>query len=104
MDTLHKLQEERMKEKEIFTLHQNHIKRWFDKKFAGKANFDVRDLVLKWDKSHEGKGKHMNLMSIRIGPYIVHRNLGPHTYHMQSLDGRIDNLLSNGRDLKNYFY
>jgi len=50
-----------MKEKEKFTLHQNCIKRWFNKKSVGKTNFDVGDLVLEWDKSHEDKGKHMNL-------------------------------------------
>jgi len=58
MDTLHKLWEERMKAKEKFTLHQNHIKRWFNKKSAWNANFDVGDLVMKWDKPHEDKGKH----------------------------------------------
>lgn len=31
MDDHHKLQEERMKAKEKFTLHQNRIKRFFDK-------------------------------------------------------------------------
>eukprot|EP00253_Pinus_taeda_P004214 PITA_04214 len=58
MNSLHKLQDERMKEKEKLTLHQNHIKRWFDKKSAGKANFYVGDFVLKWDKPHEDKCKH----------------------------------------------
>lgn len=47
MDTLHKLEEERMKAKENFTHHQNHIKRWFDKNYAGKASFDVGDLIMK---------------------------------------------------------
>jgi len=58
MNTLHKLQEEMMKAKEKFTLHQTRIKTWFDKKPAGNAKFDVGDLVLKWDKPHEDKGKH----------------------------------------------
>ncbi|WP_160289111.1 hypothetical protein [Staphylococcus aureus] len=48
-----------MKEKEKFTLHQNHIKIWFNKKSAGNANFDVGDLFLKWDKPHKDKGKNM---------------------------------------------
>ena len=47
-----------MKEKEKFTLHQKRIKICFDNKFVGKANFDVGDLVLKWDMSYEHKGKH----------------------------------------------
>lgn len=58
MDTLYKLQEEWMKEKEKFTLHQNRIKRWFYCKSAWNASFVVGDLVLKWDKPHEDKGKH----------------------------------------------
>jgi len=92
MDTLHKLQEERMKEKEKFTVHQNRIKRWFDKKSTGNDNFSVGDLVLKWDKSHEDKGKHMKFQSLWIGLYTVHEKIGPHTYHVQSLYGRVDNL------------
>lgn len=31
IDTLLKLEEERIKAKEIFFVHQNHIKHWFDK-------------------------------------------------------------------------
>lgn len=74
-----------MKEKEKFIAHQNYMKRWFDKKSTGKANFNVGDLVLKWDKSHEDKGKHRKFQSM-IGPYTVHKKLGSHTYHLQSLE------------------
>lgn len=103
MDTLHKLHKEWKKEKENFTLHHNHIKRWFDRKSAGNTNFIVGDLVLKWDKPHEDKGKHMKFQSLWIGPFTVHKKLGQCTYHLQSLDGRIDNLHVNGQDLKCYF-
>jgi len=92
-----------MKEKEKCTLHQNRIKRWFDKKFVGNDNFGVVDLVLKWDKSHEDKGKHAKFLSLLIGLYTVHKKLGPHMYCMQSLDGRVNNLLVNDQDLKHYF-
>lgn len=98
MDTLHKLQEERMEEKKI-TLHHNHIKRWFDKRSVGKANFDVSELVFKWEKSHEDKGKHTNFESLWISPYIVHEKLGPHMYHLQSLEQRIGNIPVNDQDL-----
>ena len=81
-----------MKEKEKFTLHQNHIKRWFDKNSAGNGNFDVGDLVLKWDRPHEDKGKRMKFQSLWIGPYIVHEKLGMHMYCLKSLDERIENL------------
>ena len=69
-----------MKEKEKFILHQNSMKRWFDKKSAGRSNFDVDDLVLKWDKPHEYKGKHTKFHSLWIGRYTVHEKLGPYTY------------------------
>lgn len=67
MDKLHKLDEERMKEKENFTLHQNHIKRWFDKNSTGNTNFDVGELVLKWDTHHDDKWKHTEFQSPWIG-------------------------------------
>jgi len=34
---------------------------------------------------------------------LVHEKLGPYTYHLQSLDRRIENLPVNGQDLKHYF-
>lgn len=34
------------------------IERQFDKHTMGDKNFKVVDLVLKWDKSNESKGKH----------------------------------------------
>lgn len=52
-------------------------------KSAGKANFDVGDMVLKWDKSHEDIVKHTKFQSLWIGPNTVHEKLGPHTYHLR---------------------
>ena len=39
-------------------MHQSRIKRWFDKKSTGNNEFNMGDLVLKWDKAHEETGKH----------------------------------------------
>ena len=103
MDTLRKLQEERVKAKEKFTLHQNCIKRWSDKKSAGNTNFVVGDLVLKWDKPHEDKGKHTKFQSLWICPFTVHEKIGQHMYCLQSLDRKIDTLPVNCQDLKCYF-
>lgn len=36
------------------------------------------------------------------GLALVYKKLGSHTYHLQSLDGRTENLLVNGQDLKHY--
>eukprot|EP00253_Pinus_taeda_P004335 PITA_04335 len=102
-DTLHKLQEERLKAKEKNSLHQSRIKRWFDRKSIGKTSYSVGDLVLKWDKAHEDKGKHTEFQSLWIGPYIVHEKLGQYTYRLQSLDEKIDSLPVNDQGLKHYF-
>lgn len=40
-------------------MHQQMIKMWFDKHLVGDKYFEVGDLVLKWDKENEVKGKHM---------------------------------------------
>ena len=47
IDALLKLKEERDKAKEKFYVHQQRIKRWFDKHVARDKHFHVGDLVLK---------------------------------------------------------
>lgn len=96
MDTLHKLHEEHMKAKEKISLHHNCIKRWFYWKSTGNANFVVGDLVLKWDKPLEDKGKHMKFQSLSTRPFTTYKKLGQHIYRLQLLEGRIDNLPVNG--------
>ena len=68
--------EEMLKEKEIFSLHQNCIKRRFNKKFAGKKEFSVGDLVLKWYNTHEDKGKHAKFQTLWIDPFQVKEKIG----------------------------
>jgi hypothetical protein len=63
IDTLLMLEEEREKEKSKFIAHQQIVKRWFDKHKAKEKNFEVGDLVLKWDRENESKG---NIQSFRI--------------------------------------
>jgi hypothetical protein len=65
------LEEIHEKTKSKFEAHQQRVKRWFDKNFAGEKEFQVGDLVLKWDKSHEDKGKHSKLRQIWLGPYLI---------------------------------
>jgi hypothetical protein len=52
------LDEEREKAKVKFTAHQQVVKIWFDKHKAKEKKIEVGDLVLKWDKENEPKGKH----------------------------------------------
>lgn len=68
-----------------------------------KNEFNVGDLVLKWEKSHEDKGKHTKFQSMWIRLFTMHKKLGQHMYRIQSLDKKIDSLPINGQDLKRYF-
>lgn len=73
------LEEESLKAEENFSIHPNQIKCWFDKNFAGDQYFGVGDLVLKWEKAHEEKGKHTKFKSWWIGPYTILEKLGHHS-------------------------
>ena len=53
-----KSKDSRSKAREIFKHQQEIVKRWFDKHKAGNKEFEVGDLVLKWDHPHDKKGKH----------------------------------------------
>ena len=53
-----KTKESRSKAKERFKHQQEVVKRWFDKHKTGNKEFEVGDLVLKWDHPHDLKGKH----------------------------------------------
>jgi hypothetical protein len=64
IDTLLVLEEEREKEKSKFVTHQQMVKRWFDKHKAKDKNFEVGDLVLKWDRENEPKGKHSKFQNM----------------------------------------
>ena len=103
IDTLVKLKEERTKAKENFHTHQQRIKRWFDKHVAGDKQFQVGDLVLKWDKASEAKGKHSKFQKLWLGPYEIAEKIGDATYRLQSLQGDLENLPVNASILKRYF-
>ena len=68
IDTILKLKEERNKAKEKFHIYQQRIKRWFDKHVAGDKQFQVGDLVLKWNKASKAKGKHSKFQKLWLGP------------------------------------
>ena len=103
IDTLIKLKEERIKAKEKFHTHQQRIKRWFDKHIAGDKQFQIGDLVLKWDKASEAKGKHSKFQKLWLGPYEIAEKIGDATYRLQSLQGDLENLPVNTSVLKRYF-
>ena len=85
IDTLLKLEESRSKSKERFKHQQEIVKRWFDKHKSGQKEFEVGDLVLKWDHPHDEKGKHTKFQHLWIGPFQIVEKLGPSTYKLQDV-------------------
>jgi hypothetical protein len=103
IDTLLMVEEERERDRNKFAAHQQLVKRWFDKHKSRDKNFDVGDLVLKWDKVNEPKGKHSKFQSLWLGPYQVAEKIGVGTYQLQNLRGELDSLPVNGQALKILF-
>ena len=79
------------------------MKIWFDKHKSRKKEFEVGDLVLKWDHPHDEKGKHTKFQQLWIGHFHVTEKLGPSTYKLQDLQGWKEKFLVNGLVLKPYF-
>jgi len=85
INALVRLEEERLKTKEKFIIHQARFKRWFEKKSSGFYEFDVNDLLLKWDRDHEEKGKHTKFQALWIVPFHIIENIGHHTFELKTL-------------------
>jgi hypothetical protein len=100
--TLLKLKEDRNKAKEKFHIHQQRIKRWFDKHLVGDKHFQVGDLVLKLDKASEARAKHSKYQKLWLGPYEIIEKVRDATYHLKSLQGDLENLPVNVAILKKY--
>ena len=64
INALLKLEEVRSQAKWKLDQHQLIVKNWFDSNYASDRNFEVGDLVLKWDKLHEGKGEHTKFQNL----------------------------------------
>jgi hypothetical protein len=83
--------------------HQQKIKQAFDRK-SSKDDFQLGDLVLKWDAPRQDKGKHGKFESLWIGPFKISETLSNNTYRLQNLEG--DEVFSgpvNGHFLKKFF-
>ena len=57
-DQIFKLEEDRDQAKIIHQKHQQLVKSSFDASSTGSKFLSIGDIVLKWDKAHEEKGKH----------------------------------------------
>eukprot|EP00253_Pinus_taeda_P029433 PITA_29433 len=102
-DQILKLEEEREKVKDTHAKHQQIIKAAFDSVPSGSKQFQVGDLVLKWDKAHEDKGKHTKFQNLWLGPFQICEKVGHSTFILQDLAGVRDSLPVNGLVLKKFF-
>jgi transposase InsO family protein len=82
INTLMKLEEVRAQDKHKLDQHQQLIKSWFNSNSASDRNFEVGDLVLKWDKPHEGKGEHTKFQNLWLGPFLIAKKLGPSSFRL----------------------
>ena len=103
INTLLKLEEERDRPKQHFIKHQQIVKSWFDQSSSSNREFQVGDLVLKWEKSHEEKGDHTKFQKIWLGPFVIAKNIGASSFHLQTLEGQFETFPVNGLILKKYF-
>jgi hypothetical protein len=92
IDTLLMVEEEREEARRIFASHQQIVKKWFDEHKAGGNNFEVGELVLKWDKINDPKGKHSKFQNMWLGPFEIVEKIGIGTYHFQNLRGELESL------------
>jgi hypothetical protein len=102
-DQILKLEEEREKARIIHAKHQQIIKSSFDTTSTSSKQLQVGDLVLKWDKAHEDKGKHTKFQKMWLGPFQINEKIGPSTFILQDLSGKRDSLPVNGLILKKFF-
>eukprot|EP00253_Pinus_taeda_P013143 PITA_13143 len=102
-DQILKLEEERDKTKDTHAKHQQIIKAAFDSASSGSKDFQVGDLVLKWDKAHEDKGKHTKFQKLWLGPFQISEKIGHSTFLLQDLTGVRESLPVNGLILKKLF-
>jgi hypothetical protein len=103
INALPKLEEVRAQAKKKLDQHQLIVKIWFDSNSTSDRNFEVGNLVLKWDKPHEGKGEHTKFQILWLGPFLIAKKLGPNSFCLQNLEGHPNTFSMNGQALKRYF-
>jgi hypothetical protein len=83
--------------------HQQKVKQAFDRKVR-KKEFEIGDLVLKWDAPRQDKGKHSKFDALWIGPFKISEVFSNNTYRLQDLEGEeVFNSPVNGHFLKKCF-
>jgi len=103
INQLVRLEELRDKARNKFRNHQMIVKRRFDRHLARYKDYQVGELVLKWDKLSEPKGKHTKFQHLWLGPFQVEEKIGQGTYRLKTLQVETKKLPVNGQHLKRYF-
>ena len=81
---------------------QESIKKIFDKR-TKEDDYELGDLVLRWDARNEDKGKHGKFDSLWKGPYMIQECRGNNTFLLNNSDGtNLPGGPVNGRMLKHY--
>jgi hypothetical protein len=81
---------------------QENIKKIYDKR-TKEDNFELGDLVLRWDSRNEDKGKHGKFDSLWKGPYTIQAFRGNNAFLLANSDGSdLPGGPINGRMLKHY--
>jgi hypothetical protein len=97
-----KLEEVRVQAKQKLDQQQQIVKSWFDSNSSSDRNCDVGDLVLKWDKSHEGKGERTKFQNLWLGSFVISEKLGLSSFRLHNLEGQPDTFPVNDQALKIY--
>jgi hypothetical protein len=83
--------------------HQLKIKQAFDKNVK-KEDFQLGDLVLKWDAPRQDKGKHGKFKDLWIGPFKISEVFANNTFKMQNMENEeVFGGPVNGHFLNKYF-
>jgi hypothetical protein len=83
--------------------HQLEIKQAFDKK-VNKEDFQLGNLVIKWDAPRQYKSKHGKFEALWVGPFQILEVFSNNTFKLWDMeDEEVFGGPINGRFLKNYF-
>ena len=82
--------------------YQEKMKNVFDQ-HAKDRNFQVGDLVLRWDVRRAEKGKHAKFDPLWFGPFKIVKPGGNNTFYLENLQGELLDAPVNGQFLKPYF-
>ena len=82
--------------------YQEKMKNVFDQ-HAKDRNFQVGDLVLRWDVRRAEKGKHAKFDPLWFGPFKIVKLGRNNTFTLENLQGDLLDAPVNGQFLKPYF-